>query len=427
MKITPLTTNFSTLFMKKIMVTGSIIMGLFGAHFGHSQTIAGKDYSPRSNVDKTFDMVGANAFGQHFPAESFTFDDEVTGKKVIALTTSRHQNSKIYQTHPQWTPDGKHIVFRSDRSGKGLAYAISMDNHEITQIASGDDGSGFHLGWKENFAYHFRNDSLIRLDLKTLLEDSGTGRVANKSSYENVICVLDANMHPNGMALDYDEESLYFSTRVMDGESSIYQVDLASGNISEMLTVPFRIGHLQANPYKAGEMMYCWETGGDAPQRIWMASIDRNGQVTNRPLYDESDETWVTHEVFLDKDHIGFNIMGHLDRLQKGDNGIYSLNIRTDKLTFHGQQDWGGYWHTAGTTDLKWIVGDTFNGDIYRIEYGNPSNTTLLTTGHRLTSKSPFSSEAHSHHSISPDGKWLLFNSSLLTESDIMIMPLIED
>lgn len=119
--------------------------------------------------------------------------------------------------------------------------------------------------------------------------------------------------------------------------------------------------------------------------------------------------------------------MGHLDRLQQGDNGIYSLNIRTGDLTFHGQQDWGGYWHTAGTSDLKWIVGDTFNGDIYRIAYGNPAKTTLLTTGHRLTSKSPFSREAHSHHSISPDGQWLLFNSSLLTDSDIMIMPLTDE
>ncbi|GGF46849.1 TolB family protein [Echinicola rosea] len=427
MKFNFLTTNLTACTMKKIMVTGSIIMGLSGAHFVQSQTVAGKDYSSRSHVDKTFDMIGVNAFGQRFPAESFTYEDEITGKKVIALTTSRHHNSKIYQTHPQWTPDGKHIVFRSDRSGKGLAYAISMENHEIIQIASGEDGSSFHLGWKENHAYHFRNDSLIRLNLEALLEDSNAGQVANKSSYEKVIGILDQELHPNGMALDHDEESLYFSTRVIDGQSSIYEVDLATGKMTAVLTVPFRIGHLQANPYKAGEMMFCWETGGDAPQRIWFVSIDNNGQVTNRPLYDESDETWVTHEVFLDQDHIGFNVMGHLDRLQEGDNGIYSLNIRNNDLTFHGQQDWGGYWHTAGTRNLKWIVGDTFNGDLYLIKYGNPENTTLLTTGHRLTSKSPFSKEAHSHHSVSPDGKWLLFNSSLLTDSDIMLMPLLDE
>lgn len=217
MKLTSLTTNLTACTMKKIMVTGSIITGLFGAHFVHSQTIAGTDYSSRSHVDKTFDMVGANAFGQHFPAESFTFQDEVTGKTVIALTTSRHHNSKIYQTHPQWTPDGKHIVFRSDRSGKGLAYAISMDSHEITQIASGEDGSSFHLGWETNVAYHFRNDSLIKLDLEALLEDSKAGTIGPKAEYETTIGTIPTQLQPNGMALDRDEESLYFSTRVEEG------------------------------------------------------------------------------------------------------------------------------------------------------------------------------------------------------------------
>ncbi len=389
-----------------------------------AQVINGIDYAARSHVDKTFDMEGDNAFGQRFPSEHFTFKDEVTGVEVIALTTSRHHNSKIYQTHPQWTPDGKHIVFRSDRSGKSLAYALSMDNYEIIQVSGEEDGSNFHLGWKENKAYHFRNNELVELNLGELLTDSEAKQVREKENYDKVVCILPENIDPNGMALDAGDERLYFSTRVENGHSSIMQVDLSSGALKTVIEVPFRIGHLQANPYVSGEMMYCWETGGDAPQRIWYLSIGENGEVNNRAVYKESDEEWVTHEVFLGPDHIGFNVMGHIDRLQKNPNGIFSLNIRTNELNFHGQQDWGGYWHTAGTKDLKWIVGDTFDGNIYRINYNDKEDVRLLTTGHRLTSKSPFSREAHSHHSISPDGKWVLFNSSLLTESDIMLVPL---
>ncbi|GGZ12893.1 hypothetical protein GCM10007049_00770 [Echinicola pacifica] len=419
-------------YMKKITSTlssklcwlGLIMMGPLGAHHASGQWVEGLDYSSRANVDKTFDMIGENAFGQHFPSEHFTFEDEVTGKTVIALTSSRHNNSKIYQTHPQWTPDGRSIVFRSDRSGKGLAYALSMEDYSITQISSGDDGSDFHLGWNKNLAYHIRNDSLIILDLGRLLEETHAGKQVTKADYEQIVAILPAHFQPNGMALDHNEKYLYFSTRVEDGHSSIVQVELSSGAVEEILEVPFRIGHLQANPYKEGELMYCWETGGDAPQRMWMASINESREVSNRPLFAETDGTWITHEVFLGPDHIGFNSMGHLDRLQQGPNGIYSLNLRTDELVFHGQQDGGGYWHTAGTSDLQWIVGDTFNGDLYLIPFGKPEAAQLLTTGHRLSSKSPFSREAHSHHSISPDGKWLLFNSSLLTASDIMMMRL---
>jgi oligogalacturonide lyase len=169
--------------------------------------------------------------------------------------------------------------------------------------------------------------------------------------------------------------------------------------------------------------MYSWETRGDAPQRIWYLSVDEKGKVKNRPLYKEKDDEWVTHEVFMGPDHILFNVMGHLDRLQKNPTGIFSLNIRNGEVKKYDQADGGGYWHAAGTKDKKWAVGDTFNGNLYRINLEN-GEVRLLTTGHRPNSKSPFTSEAHSHHSISPDGKWVLFNSSMLTKSDIMLVPL---
>ena len=170
--------------------------------------------------------------------------------------------------------------------------------------------------------------------------------------------------------------------------------------------------------------MYCWETGGDSPQRIWYMTVDENGEVKNRPLYDETDYDWVTHEVFMGPDHILFHLMGHLDRLRKNRTGLLSLNIRTGESTFHGQTSGGGYWHSNASRDRKWIVADTFDGKLYRINSSDINDVTLLTQGHRLMSISPFTGEAHAHPSISPDGKWVLFNSSILTESDIMLVPL---
>jgi len=76
---------------------------------------------------------------------------------------------------------------------------------------------------------------------------------------------------------------------------------------------------------------------------------------------------------------------------------------------------------------LKWGVGDTFDGEIYRLNREDPEDYELLTTGHRPTGNGPFAGDAHSHHSISPDGKWILFNSSMLTSSDLMMIPLHPD
>ena len=393
-----------------------------------AQTVEGVDYSDRADVDNTFDMAGEDIFGQRFPSEHLIIEDEVTGVDIVALTTSRHNNSKIYQTHPQWTPDGKYVVFRSDRAAgderRGHAYAVSMEDHEIVQVTTGDMGSDLHLGWEKNLAYFFQDGKLVELDLGRLLADSEEGSVSEPEDYQRVVTNLPEGIRESGgVGLDANEERIFFAVRLAEERSAIYSVDLTSGELTKLKELPFRVNHLQANPWVPGEIMYSWETGGDAPQRIWHLSVNEDGKVTNRPVYKEKADEWITHEVFAGPDHALFNVMAHLERLNKNKTGIFSYNLRTGDVKKYDQAEGGGYWHTAGTKDLKWAVGDTFNGNLYRLNLEN-GDVTLLTTGHRPNSKGPFTREAHSHHSISPDGKWVLFNSSMLTGSDIMMVPL---
>ena len=394
----------------------------------HSQTIDGINYSNRAYVYKTFDMYGEDIFGQRFLSENYTFKDEVTGAQINALTTSRHRSSTMYQTHPQWTVDGKYIIFRSDRTarrgenrrGTGQYYAISMENFEIVQITTGERGSEPHLGWHKNVAYRFRNNQLIEINLGKLLQDSEKDCVGKPEDYEKVLATVPDSIRTNGIGLDAEENRVFFSTRLGEDLSAIFSVDFENGKVTKLLEVPFRIGHLQSNPYVSGEVMYCWETGGDSPQRMWYLTVNKDGSVKNQPLYKETDYDWVTHEVFMGPDHVMFHLMGHIDRLRQHRTGLISINIRTGETTYHGQTGGGGYWHCNATRDRKWIVSDTFDGKLYRLNSADTSDVTLLTQGHRLLSKSPFTEEAHSHHSISPDGKWVLFNSSFFTEIDIM-------
>ncbi|MCM4157239.1 biopolymer transporter Tol [Gramella sp. AN32] len=405
-----------------------IIIPLLSFQEAFSQVVEGKDYSSRVNVDHTFDMAGEDIFGQRFPSENFTYQDKVTGVTINALTTSRHSSSKMYQTHPQWTSDGKYIVFTSNRTsrenGDRQFYAVSMDNYEIVQITTGSDNGNFHLGWKSGNAYLVKGQNIIELDLDQLLSDSEEDNVGEPAEYEKIIAKIPDTISPSGIGLDAEETSVYFSTKIEKHRSAIYKTDFKSGNTIKLKEVPFRIGHLQANPYVSGEIMYCWETGGDSPQRIWYLTVNNDGSVKNRPLFEESDSDWVTHEVFMGPDHILFNVMGHLDRLRKNKTGIFSLNIRTGNLEYHGQTNGGGYWHSNGTPEGNWISGDTFDGKLYRLNASDTTDVTLLSQGHRLLSKSPFTGEAHLHQSVSPDGKWVLINSSYFTENDIMLVPL---
>ncbi|GEM_PF-201829 len=406
-----------------------------------AQIVNGVDYSALSIVYKTFDMYNADIFGQRFPSENYTYIDEVTGTKINALTTSRNHNEKMYQTHPQWTSDGKYVVITSDRTSTKekrdrQAYAISMDNFEIVQITTGKPIGRLHLGWHKNAAWYFRENKLIELNLGKLLADSEKGTVTQPDDYETILGIVPDTTHPRELGLDANENRAFFCARIGTfqpnekwrpmGESSsaIYCMDFKTGKTEKILEAPFTIGHIQSNPYVTGELMYCWETGGDSPQRMWYMKMNEDGTVDNKAIYKEKDNDWVTHEVFMGPDNILFHLMGHIDRLNVNKTGLYSLNVRTNKEKFHGQTTAGGYWHCNATPDKKRIVADTFDGRLYRINYNDSSDTVLLTQGHRPNSNSPFTNEAHLHPSVSPDGKWVLINSSRFTECDVLLLSL---
>ena len=101
------------------------------------------------------------------------------------------------------------------------------------------------------------------------------------------------------------------------------------------------MGHVQANPWMPGEIVYCHETTGDAPQRIWTVRADGTG---NRPLYAEPGDEWVTHETFATADEVMFNLMGHLPWLRERPTGIAVVNLRTNRMSVLGQidEDMGG-------------------------------------------------------------------------------------
>ena len=177
------------------------------------------------------------------------------------------------------------------------------------------------------------------------------------------------------------------------------------------------MGHVQANPWAAGEIIYCMETGGDAPQRMWFVRADGTG---NRPLYKETPDEWVTHEVVVDRDHVMFNILGHMPKLRAKPAGIAVINLRNDEMKLIGQIEAGrGYWHCNGSADGRWAVGDNFDGDIYLIERAT-GEATLLSTGHKMRPD-------HAHPTFSPDGKRILIQSGLLSNGaslDLMVIPI---
>ena len=411
--------------------------------------------------------------GRRFPSEKRIITDKVTGLPIVVLTTDPANDSKPYQTHTTWTSDGQWIIFRSNRGGHGSqAFIVNENSGDIIQLTDGPGtGTGsLNLSRKAMKLYFMRGGStpgmradaspklprqLIELDLGTLIPDAMAATVKDPASYERIVANLPEDLRDSGgFALDADESAAYWGVgwgplpqrpatppagadaaktqldrRNTDpseqraaarerfaamgkGPGGIRRIDLKTGAVTKVIDVDFRMGHVQTNPWVPGEIIYCHETTGDAPQRMWTVRGDGSG---NRPLYVETPDEWVTHETVSGKDEVMFSIMGHLPYLRKHPTGIAVINLRTDEMEILGQieEDMGegrrgGFWHCNGSPDGKWAVGDTFKGNIFLINKATGEKI-LLTTDHKMKPD-------HTHPIFSPDSKRVLIQSGLLTD-----------
>jgi oligogalacturonide lyase len=234
------------------------------------------------------------------------------------------------------------------------------------------------------------------------------------------------------------------------GPSGIAAMELATGKFKHVVSVPFQVGHIQTNGWMPGELLFCWETGGKSPQRMWTVKADGSGL---RPVYPEPETDWVTHEVVISKDEVAFAIMGHRkitggpkdvgeatavgganpgqepewgpSGTREKPTGLGIVNLRTREMVIAGQTPSGsGLWHVSGSPDGRWAVGDDFSRSIYLIDR-HTSEIILLSTGHKRTAQD------HPHPTMSPDGTKIQIQSAMLSEDgrsmNICIIPVPEE
>jgi len=419
--------------------------------------------------------------GRLFPSEKKIVKDPLTGTMLTFLTSTPAGDSKIYQTHNQWTSDGQWVIFRSNRV-RGEAMAVNEKTGEIVQITQGGYTGMLNVARKSMRLFFLRNPpptsprgsmQVVEVDLGKLFADSAAGTLKPADAYQRICGTTPPELGAGGdMALDGDEQWVYFrvgrepaaghlapGTKIEKnfgprnmgaGPSGIAAMNVQTGAIKYVVSVPFQIGHIQTNPWVPGEIVFCWETGGKAPQRTWTVLSDGSGL---RPLYPESEYEWVTHESVITKDEVAFAIMGHrpipgvvkepaLGTPVGGANpgqeaewgpsgtrekptGLGIVNLRTREMVIVGQTPSGsGLWHVNGSSDGKWAAGDDFSRSIYLIDR-HTREMIMLSTGHKTTAAD------HPHPTFSPDGTRIEIQSAMLSADgrsmNICIIPVPED
>lgn len=417
--------------------------------------------------------------GKRFPSEKKIVKDPVTGTMLTFLTSKPYGDSKIYQTHSQWTSDGQWVIFRSGRA-RNEAFAVNEKTGDIVQVTEGGYTGMLCIARKSMKMYFMRNVDttkrfggalqVVVVDLEKVFNDSKAGKMQAASVYQHVCGTIAAELGAGGdMALDANEDYVYFrvgkteaakhiapNTKIENnfgprnmgaGPAGLMSMNIANGEIKYIVSVPFQIGHVQTNPWVPGEIVFCWETGGKSPQRTWTVMADGKGL---RPLYPESEYEWVTHEAVITKDEVAIAIMGHrkiggidstgtsVGGVNPGQDaawgpsgtrekptGLGIVNLRTREMRIVGQTSSGsGLWHVNGSSDGRWAVGDDFTRNIYLIDR-HSGEMLLLSTGHKATATD------HPHPTFSADGTKIEIESAMLSDDNrsmnICIIPVPED
>jgi len=420
--------------------------------------------------------------GTRFPSERKVVRDSVTGINLVFLTSGAEGERKIYPTHNQWTSDGKWVIFHSQRV-PGEAMAVHEETGVIVQVTEGGFSGMLSVARKSMKLYYMRKPGgqnvlpdaieVVEINLEKLFTDSESGNLKPATAYERICGMTPPEMKAGGdMALDGSEEWVWFrvgkeeamkhlpeGTQIAEpfgprnmgaGPAGIAGMNIVTGETKYVVSVPFQVGHIQTNPWVPGQIVFCWETGGKAPQRTWIVNADGTGL---RPLYPESEYEWITHEAVITPDEVAFAILGHRpiqgiddenrpkETDVKGANpgqeaawgpsgtrekptGLGIVNINTREMIIAGQIHYGsGFWHVHGSPDKRFAVGDNFDRELYLINR-ETNEMMLLTADHKTTAAD------HVHPTFSPDGTKIQIQSAMISPDgramDICIVPVPE-
>jgi oligogalacturonide lyase len=220
------------------------------------------------------------------------------------------------------------------------------------------------------------------------------------------------------------------------GPTGLGRMNLKTGAVNFVVAVPFQIGHVQTNPWVPGEIVFCWETGGKAPQRTWTVMGDGTGL---RPLFPEASYDWVTHEAIVSKDYVAVAILSHRrikipgantaenDGPGQGDawgqngtgehpTGLAMINLRTREMRIAGQNPIGdpgrSVWHVHGSPDGRWAVADDFQYRLWLYDLTNGERIMLADLGRKTTAAD------HIHPTFSADSTRIQVQTAMLSEDN---------
>jgi oligogalacturonide lyase len=381
--------------------------------------------------------------GTVYPAEWRWSVDAQTGRRVQQLT-SLGSNYQLYFYNPSVTPDGRWLVFYSDRSGLSNLFRLDLASGEIVQLSDSPplraeywpftppiQGAGAvlaALGEGGRTLYYFEGNRLLGVELDSLRQRQVLALPADRRP-----SILHADSQGSTLVFATWDEALFgeYSQRAYAGEplpdeafyqqttSTIVRVDTASGQAEEVLRRPaFWINHVLVRPGRPHHILFCHEFTRQ-PDRMWLLDT-RSGACA--PVPGQAADEWYEHEFWsADGERICFHggWKGQRERAFCGWHVPESGQTERFEHTTPGR----GYAHYNMHPSGQAMVtdGEAHPGCISKVHLRDGQQVFEVLCRH--DSYEPVEDQrAHPHPSFTPDGRRVVFTANHGGQSNIYLV-----
>lgn len=166
------------------------------------------DVSP-DNKTIIFDMMG----------DLYTVP--VTGGKATAITTGL-----AFDTHPRYSPDGKKILFTSDRSGSENLWYIDLEKKDTVQVTKDRDQNFSSASWTPDGNFIVTSKGRLDMKLWMIHKNAGGGAQLIDSPF---LKTIDPVVSIDGRYIYYSQRMGVFNYNAMLPQYSIGVYDRESG------------------------------------------------------------------------------------------------------------------------------------------------------------------------------------------------------
>ncbi|MDZ7637019.1 MAG: hypothetical protein U5J83_01980 [Bryobacterales bacterium] len=215
--------------------------------------------------------------GATFPPEHASFDDPATGARIHQLTAHPSTNHLSYFLQSSFTPDSRHVIFTSYRSGEAQIYEAGFPEGPIRQLSGGAPVHAYSptLTPDGEDLYFVRGGGIWRLQRANL----GETKVMEMEGAQLGECTLG-------------DGGRWLTAAYKRGSEQGIVAGRADG--MDWRSIPFSrtVIHPQFHPLEPEWI----EFAGDPAPRMHRVKRDGTGMEC---LLENPFEEWLTHETFL--------------------------------------------------------------------------------------------------------------------------------